>query len=305
VPSVPACLCRRTSLFLLLMCLAICCLPALAQSAPGAASSGGNAGLNGSGDSALSGPGNSALSGAGNPARSGLGNSALSGLSYYDPRLTFAPLTLPDSVNAYRSSNGAPGPAYWQNEADYELHATLDTANKQLRATETITYTNNSPDALPSLWVQLEQNIYREDSRAHVVSAGSPHPRQHKDAAASDTNAAPEKTTTEGFVFDSVAIEQGKQTTKAEYLVSDTRMQIRLPEPLKAHGQLKIHIEYHYRITGEWGGRTSWGMSKQGEIYDIAQWYPRMCVYDDLRGWDTLPYLGSEFYWSTGTSIIR
>ena len=83
----------------------------------------------------------------------------------YDPRLTFAPLTLPDPVNAYRSSNGAPGPAYWQNEADYEMHATLDTTAKVLRNDEMITYTNNSPDVLPSLWVQMEQNIYRKDAR--------------------------------------------------------------------------------------------------------------------------------------------
>ena len=100
----------------------------------------------------------------------------------YDPRLTFAPLSLPDPVNAYRSSNGAPGPEYWQNEADYELHATLDTEHKQLRATEVITYTNNSPDVLPSVWVQLDQNIYREDSRAHIISAGSPRPRRRRPA---------------------------------------------------------------------------------------------------------------------------
>ena len=223
-----------------------------------------------------------------------------SDIGHYDPRLTFAPLTLPDPVNAYRSSNGAPGPQYWQNEADYELHATLDTAKKQLRVTETITYTNNSPDTLPSLWVQLEQNIYREDSRAHIISAGSPRPRRRRSTPAADTNAPPQKMTTDGFVFDSVEIEQGKQTTKANYLINDTRMQIRLMQPLKSHGQVKIHMQYHYEIPGEWGGRTSWGMSEQGEIYDIAQWYPRMCVYDDLRGWDTLPYLGSEFYLEYG-----
>ena len=68
----------------------------------------------------------------------------------YDPRITFAPLTLPDPVNAYRSSNGAPGPSYWQNEADYEMHADLDTKAKVLHNDEVITYTNNSPDALPS-----------------------------------------------------------------------------------------------------------------------------------------------------------
>jgi hypothetical protein len=91
--------------------------------------------------------------------------------STYDPRVTFAPLTLPEPVNSYRSSNGAPGPAYWQNEADYEMHAAIDTAKKVLTNDETITYTNNSPDLLTSLWIHLEQNIYRQDSRAHNLGA--------------------------------------------------------------------------------------------------------------------------------------
>ncbi len=213
--------------------------------------------------------------------------------SSYDPRFTFAPLTLPDPVNNYRSSNGAPGPSYWQNGADYELHAELDTAAKQLKATEIITYTNNSPDLLPSLWIQMEQNIYRKDSRAKLMGGGRA--RRNNEAA------KPEDTSTDGFVFDSVEIEAGKKTSKAEYIVSDTRMQIRLAEPLKAHGaQLKIHLRYHYQIPGVWGGRTSWGMSEKGEIYDMAQWYPRMAVYDDLRGWDTLPYIGAEFYLEYG-----
>jgi hypothetical protein len=78
-------------------------------------------------------------------------------------------------------------------------------------------------------------------------------------------------------------------------------MQIRLPEALqKSGGQLRIHIAYHYQIPGVWGGRTSWDKSEKGDIYDIARWYPRMAVYDDLRGWDTLPYIGSEFYLEYG-----
>jgi hypothetical protein len=213
----------------------------------------------------------------------------------YDPRVTFAPLSLPDAVNSYRSSNGAPGPAYWQNEADYELHADLQTASKQIAATETISYTNNSPDTLESLWVQMDQNIYRSDSRASIARGGVRRARQP------DTNVAEQAQSTEGFVLDSVAIEAAGKTKSAEYLVSDTRMQIRLAEPLEGHGgTLKIHIRYHYQIPGEWGGRTSWGTSKQGAIYDIAQWYPRMAVYDDVRGWDTLPYIGSEFYLEYG-----
>ena len=95
-------------------------------------------------------------------------------------------------------------------------------------------------------------------------------------------------------------IETAGHKEKATVVVSDTRAQIRLPQPLKPHSQLKLLITYHYTIPGTWGGRTSWGTSKKGDIYDMAQWYPRMCVYDDLRGWDTQPYIGSEFYLEYG-----
>ena len=214
----------------------------------------------------------------------------------YDQRVAFAPLTLPDPVNAYRSGNGAPGPAYWQNEADYEMHAALDTKAKTLQNDEVITYTNNSPDSLTSLWIQLDQNIYRKDSRGYLVNGGL---RRKKPVADSEEN--PNARTTEGYVLDSVEIERAKEMLKADYVVEGTRMQIRLPQPMAPKGSvLKIHIKYHYQIPGVWGGRTSWGASQKGEIYDMAQWYPRMCVYDDLRGWDTLPYLGSEFYLEYG-----
>ncbi len=190
---------------------------------------------------------------------------------------------MPDPVNRYRGSNGAPGPDYWQNEADYDIHANLDPAAKTLSADEVITYTNNSPDALASLWIQLDQNIYRKDSRS--VAASGWERTQY----------------TDGFVLDAVAVDARSLDAATDYLVSDTRLQIRLPAPLGAHGgKLRLHIRYHYTIPGEFGGRTSWVKTSRGEIYDIAQWYPRMAVYDDLRGWDTLPYLGNEFYLEYG-----
>jgi len=201
----------------------------------------------------------------------------------YNPLETFAPLTLPQPVNRYRSGSGAPGPDYWQNRADYEIHAALDAAKKQLRAREVITYTNHSPDTLASLWIQLDQNVYRRDARSGVASP------------------PPGKEFTDGFILDEVALESRGHMTQADYLVSDTRMQIRLPQPLKpAGGTTRVHIRYHYTIPGFFGGRTSWTTTKNGEIYDIAQWYPRMAVYDDLRGWDTLPYLAQEFYLEYG-----
>jgi hypothetical protein len=203
---------------------------------------------------------------------------------HYDPLQTFAPLTFPQPVNRYRSSGGSPGPDYWQNRADYEIHATLDTAHEELSATEIITYSNHSPDALTSLWIQLDQNTYRADARS--VPADE----------------ALRKEFTNGYSLDDVAIEVAGRSSKADYVVSDTRMQIRLPQPLRAlRGKIRVHIRYHYTIPGLFGGRTSWTTTKNGEIYDIAQWYPRMAVYDDLHGWDTLPYLAQEFYLEFGS----
>jgi hypothetical protein len=223
--------------------------------------------------------------------------------STYDHRVTFAPLTLPDPVNTYRSSNGAPGPGYWQNEADYVMHAAIDTSAKVLTNDEIITYTNNSPDKLISLWIHLEQNIYRKDSRGQNL--GTPiggDQRRRPASSAAGAPARPERGYTNGIEFDSVEIESAPgHFTKADYLVSDTRMQVHLAAPMQPHGShLRIHLKYHYTIPGVWGGRTSWGTAQHGDIYDIAQWYPRMCVYDDLRGWDTLPYIGAEFYLEYG-----
>jgi hypothetical protein len=203
--------------------------------------------------------------------------------SDYNPLAAFAPLDMPQAVNRYRSANGAPGLDYWQNRADYLIAATLDPAAKTLTGDETITYANNSPDVLDILWLQLDQNIYRRDSRAGAVSDRA---RDHF---------------TDGFVLERVEVDMGKGFVAADILVSDTRLRVSLPAPLKAAGgRLKLRIRYHYSVPGEFGGRTAWTATKNGEIYDIAQWYPRMAVYDDIRGWDTLPYLGNEFYLEYG-----
>lgn len=205
----------------------------------------------------------------------------------YDPKAVFAPLTLPEGVNVYRSSNGAPGPHYWQNRADYDIQARIDVAAKVLSATEVITYANNSPDALPSLWLQLDQNIYRKDSRTALIGGG----RRGRGGGSS----------TEGYEIASVAVLHGKAWVSAPFVISDTRMNVRLDRPLARSGaRLKLKIVYRYTIPGLFGGRTSWVDTQNGPIFDIAQWFPRMAVYDDIRGWDTQPYLGSEFYLEYG-----
>ena len=106
---------------------------------------------------------------------------------------------------------------------------------------------------------------------------------------------------TDGMTLDAVGVAVGSgKAVSVTPLVSDTRAQLRLPTELAPHAKAVVTIRYHYTIPGEWGGRTSWGRSRDGEIYDIAQWYPRMAVYDDVRGWDTAPYLAQEFYLEYG-----
>lgn len=204
--------------------------------------------------------------------------------SRYDPQRAFAPLTLPDPVNAYRAGDGSPGSAYWQNRADYVIHAALDPEHQLLSGEEAIHYTNNSPQLLDSLWIQLDQNTYRPEARARFV-----HDRLQGPS-------------TPGYVLDSVQIEQRGRRLKADYIVSDTRMQIRLPKALTPYGgRLTVDIRYHYTVPdGDFGGRTGYMPTSNGPIYDMAQWYPRMAVFDDVRGWDTLPYLGGEFYLEYG-----
>lgn len=200
----------------------------------------------------------------------------------FDPLQTFAQNFYSTNGNEIRSASGAPGPKYWQNRADYTLDATIDTIKNSLTCSETIHYLNNSPDSLESLWLELDQNTYREDARSNFFSGfGS---LRH----------------TNGFQFESIAVSYGGKTFVANYIVNDTRMQIRLPGKLSPKSKIDISIRYNYVIP-QFGGRTDYFITQNGKIYEIAQWYPHMCVYDDLKGWNTLPFLGSgEFYYDYG-----
>jgi hypothetical protein len=205
--------------------------------------------------------------------------------SKYDPSALFAPFHFRQPVNRYRAADGQPGPDYWQNRADYEIHATLDPQARTLTGTETITYTNNSPQALGYLWLQLDQNLYRTDARGNFTRDRAPKFDAH----------------TDGDVITSVEVLGDRGAVEASHIVSDTRMRVDLPQAVAANGgKVRIRIAWHYTIPGAFGGRTDWFHTKNGDIFEIAQWYPRMCVYDDLRGWDTAPYLNNEFYLEYG-----
>ncbi|HWZ15216.1 MAG TPA: M1 family metallopeptidase [Mucilaginibacter sp.] len=206
--------------------------------------------------------------------------------SNYHPSELFSPLFYSEHGNEIHAANGEPGIKYWQNHVDYNLDAKIDTVTKTLTCTEKIHYINNSPDALKYLWLQLDQNTYKKDARSNFVTGLSPGPDQH----------------TTGYQIESVAINSGNVVQKVEYVITDTRMQIRLPKPVVPNkGVIDLIIRYKYTIPGNFGNRTDYVDTKNGKIYEIAQWFPRLCVYDDSRGWDTLPFLGAgEFYLEYG-----
>ena len=209
--------------------------------------------------------------------------------SNYDQHQAFAPFFYPSNGNEFRSAGGQPGPAYWQNRVDYKIEVSLDTTLKTVRGNVSIKYKNNSPDPLTFLWLYLDQNIYKEDSRAQATS-----PVTGGRFAA--------KSFTQGDELNTVDIVMNGKTTKAKYTVSDTRMQVWLPQPLAAKtGTVELKINYSFTVPQYGTDRMGRLNTKNGWIYEIAQWYPRMCVYDDVEGWNTLPYLGAgEFYLEYG-----
>ncbi len=207
----------------------------------------------------------------------------------YDQHKVFNPLFYTTNGNDYRTAGGEPGAKYWQNRADYKIAVTLDTAVHKVTGSVDITYTNNSPDKLPFLWLQLDQNIYREDSRSQATSIV---------AGGRFAN----KAFTQGDEIKSVTVTQNGKVEKANFIINDTRLQIRLKDTLKASGsKITIKIEYAFTVPEYGTDRLGRLNTKNGWIYEVAQWYPRMEVYDDVLGWNTIPYLGSsEFYLDYG-----
>lgn len=205
----------------------------------------------------------------------------------YDYVEAFKPFFYPQTGTETRSASGQPGHAYWQNSADYHMNVSLNEDKKEIAGTAEITYTNNSPDALNFLWLQLDQNLFAKDSRGNGVVPMS-----------GSRNGAHGEELNGGYHIKSVKLD-GKEV---QYTITDTRMQIDLPKELKAKGgKAKIAIEYSF-ISPEYGSdRMGVQDTKNGKIFTMAQWYPRMCVYDDVLGWNTMPYLGaSEFYLEYG-----
>jgi len=217
--------------------------------------------------------------------------------SNYDYHDAFGPSFYTKNGNEYRAANGEPGPKYWQNRADYKLDARLNDLTNEVSGSEIVTYTNNSPQKLGYLWMNLEQNLFKLDSRGTIIVplSGS------RDWGRGQVFDA-------GFkIKDVQLLVDGGGYLPVKYVVTDTRMQVFLPQPVAAEGgHIKIKIEYSFVIPDYGADRMGIQETKNGKIFQVGQWYPRMCVYDDVSGWNTVPYTGpAEFYLEYGDFDIN
>jgi Peptidase family M1 domain len=179
-----------------------------------------------------------------------------------------------------RDADGRPGPDYWQQRADYDIVAMLDTTRHTVKGHVTLAYTNNSPDTLRYVWMQLDQNLYKEGSAGSYLF---PEDTRFGDRGFEG-----------GYEIQNLQVNGSRVSAD----VHGTQMRVSLPEPLAPRGgKVTIAMDYGFAVPEHGSDR----MARDGPLYEMAQWYPRVDVYDDVRGWNTDPYLGQgEFYLEYG-----
>ena len=215
--------------------------------------------------------------------------------------------------NLYRTASGYPGHGYWQNRADYTIDVKLDDDKQSIQGFETITYTNNSPDDLNYLWVQLDQNVRAKDSDSYKIYTGGM--RNKIDFSwvkpgyvigDQDANEILNKFDG-GFKIEEVVTIDGR---KLEYVINKTMMRIDLKKPLKSKSKTSISIRWSYNIQDRifMGGRPGYEFFKADSnyLYTICQWFPRMAKYNDVYGWQNKQFLGrGEFTLDFGDYDVR
>jgi hypothetical protein len=199
--------------------------------------------------------------------------------------------TILPTPNNYRAASGAPGHNYWQQRADYDIDVTLDEKNLSIIGAETVTYTNNSPDKLTYLWLQLDENQHDPNVDGNNMDE-STIPANVTDQTIKGFQLK-ERLTGLGDKIDAVTDELGKPL---KYTVNQTMMRIELAKPLDAKGKVKFKIKWHYKMPNRMdvGGRGGYEYFPEdgNHIFTISQWYPRMCVYSDFHGWQQKQFLG-------------
>jgi hypothetical protein len=190
--------------------------------------------------------------------------------------------------NEYRTAAGAPGHGYYQQKADYKMNLTLDDTKQTIRGEEVITYTNNSPDVLEYLWLQLDQNIFKPDSDSKLIAVDKMEDFQ------SIRDVERKLMTFEGgFNIEMVATVNGE---KMKYAINKTMMRIDPAKPLGPKQSISFKIKWWYNINDrmKFGGRSGYEYFEKDNnyLYTIAQFFPRMCVYNDVEGWQNKQFLG-------------
>jgi hypothetical protein len=207
--------------------------------------------------------------------------------------------------NTYRSASGAPGHEYWQQRADYDISVTLndDDLNPSVDGVETITYYNNSPDELRYVWLQLDQNIFKPNGIANLTNTST-----IEEAGMSVDQALKRKNPwAGGYTIKAVTDVAGKGLP---YTINETMMRVDLPMPLKSKGTYSFKVSWYNLINEgkKQGGRGAYEHFDEdnNNLYEMAQWFPRMCVYDDVWGWQHKQYLGrGEFALEFGNYRVK
>jgi len=209
--------------------------------------------------------------------------------------------------NEYRTASGAPGPKYWQQRADYDITCELDEANLLLTGTETITYYNNAPDVLTYLWIQVDGNIH-DPASDNLRSTQSRMQRQmsHQQIV----NLQPwEKAKEQGLGVKLTKVVDANGNN-LKYTMNQTMMRIDLPTPLKPGQKFVFRIDWNYKIPDrmQWGSRGGYEIvgDEGNALFTMSQWYPRLAVYNDFKGWQNTQFTGgSEFTLTFGNFNVK
>ncbi|HEX5668883.1 MAG TPA: M1 family metallopeptidase [Chitinophagaceae bacterium] len=205
--------------------------------------------------------------------------------------------------NEYRTASGAPGPKYWQQRADYDITVDIDEAKNMLTGAETVTYHNNSPDVLKYIWLQLDENFHKKMTESNRIGTGTMPDRVSEPYIAGLENARLEGL---GVNITSLTDATGK---KLEYTINQTMMRLDLPVPLKPGQKFVFNVKWNYKINeksrGDRGGYEHFE-DDDNNLYSITQWFPRLAVYSDFQGWQTLQFTGgSEFALTFGNYKVK
>jgi len=216
------------------------------------------------------------------------------------PEAAFRRLELP-TPNAVRTGSGEPGPGYWQQRADYVIRATLDTAGRSVRGKERITYTNNSPDTLLYVWLHLEQNLFNSESRGYRVFGQDPRFGTQGAEVSVRLLKVGEPAVPAAKAKPGAPARAAVPPSALDYTVNGTELRIELARPLPPRGKQVLELAWSFGF-GANSNRMGIEDIDGATIYEVAQLYPRMAVYDDVRGWNTEQYLGQgEFYLEYGS----